>query len=161
MNINIPTSILGLKGQRVNDISCNQSSNILTITCRRDKRYKPLDSVHKEAGAINLYVRRTIHDLPLFGHRVQIEIELIQVLTKENKRRMEHCDFVDKGCYYTKRFCCLISGLCRYMTTSAVALHFNLRWETVKNMDKKHLQNTLPALHPERIWLFRFLCCSL
>lgn len=144
MSINIPTPILGLKGQCVNKINCDSDSNIITIICRRDQRYSPIDPIHKKVGTINCYVRRIIHDLPLLSYRVQIEIELAQVLTKDNKRRIECCDFVDKGCYYTKRFCRLISGLCRYMTISAVAKHFNLRWETVKNMDKQHLQDTLP-----------------
>ena len=70
---------------------------------------------------------------------------------------MEYCPFVDKGSYYTKRFCCLISGLCRYMTISAVAKHFNLRWETVKNMDKQHLQDTLPALDPTKLFCLKYL----
>ncbi len=157
MSINIPSSILSLKGQCVNGIFQDPSSNTLTITCRRDRRYKPLEPVHEKPGGINRYVRRTVQDIPLSGHNVHIEIELTQVLTKDKKRRMEVCDFVDTGCPYTKRFCRLISGLCRYMTISAVALHFDLRWETVKNMDKKYLQNTLPALHPEKLLGLRYL----
>jgi transposase len=157
MSINIPTPILGLKGQCVNKINCDSDSNIITIICRRDQRYSPIDPIHKKVGTINCYVRRIIHDLPLLSYRVQIEIELAQVLTKDNKRRIECCDFVDKGCYYTKRFCRLISGLCRYMTISAVAKHFNLRWETVKNMDKQHLQDTLPALNPSTLTNLKYL----
>src|SRR6185437_13311729 len=157
MSINIPTSILGLKGQCVNSINCNPESHIITISCRRDKRYKPIDPIEKKPGAINRYVRRTIHDLPIWCFRVQIEIELAQVLTQANTRHIELCDFVDKGCYYTKRFCRLISGLCRYMTISAVSNHFCLRWETVKNMDKQHLQDTLPALDPSTLTNLKYL----
>lgn len=157
MNINIPAAILDLKGQCVNSINCNSTTNIITITCERDKRYKAIDPITKTPGRVNCYVRRSIHDLPLLRHRVQIEIELVQVLTKDNKRRIEMCDFVDKGCYYTKRFCCLVSGLCRYMTISAVSKHFNLRWETVKNMDKEHLQNTLPALNPAELFNLKYI----
>jgi transposase len=131
MSINIPSPILGLKGQCVNSISCDSTTNC--------------------------YVRRIIHDLPLLACRCKIEIELAQVLTKDNKRRIESCDFVDKGCYYTKRFCRLISGLCRHMTISAVAKHFELRWETVKNMDKQYLQETLPALNPAELINLKYL----
>lgn len=157
MSINIPAQILDLKGQCVNTIECNSATNVITIICQRDKRYRARDPITKHPGTVNCYVRRVIHDLPLLSHRVQIDIELAQVQTKDNKRRMESCDFVDKGCYYTKRFCRLISGLCRYMTISAVSKHFNLRWETVKNMDKQHLQDTLPALNPAKLFNLKYL----
>ncbi len=157
MSINILSPILGLKGQCVNQIHHDSALNTLTIHCRRDKRYSIKDPISQKPGTVNCYVRRVIHDLPLLSLRVNVEIELAQVLTKENKRRIEHCDFVDKGSYYTKRFCSLVSGLCRYMTISAVAKHFNLRWETVKNMDKEHLQETLPALDPSKLTDLKYL----
>ena len=157
MNINIPSPILDLKGQCVNTINCDFATHTITIICRRDGRYKPKDPISNKQGTVNCYVRRVIHDLPLLARRCQIEIELAQVLTKDNKRRIESCDFVDKGCYYTKRFCRLISGLCRHMTISSVAKHYELRWETVKNMDKQHLQETLPALNPTQLVDLKYL----
>jgi len=157
MSINIPESILELKGQCVNQIDCNELTNTITISCHRDKRFTPIDPVTHLPGTINCYVRRAVHDAPLFGCRLQIEIELAQVLAVDGKRHIERCDFVDKGCYYTKRFCLLISGLCRHMTISAVAKHFGLRWETVKNIDKAHLQDTLPSLIPEELTNLKYL----
>lgn len=157
MSISIPESILGLKGQCVNQIDCNERTNTITIFCNRDKRFTPIDPVTHSPGTINCYVRRTVHDAPLFGCRLQIEIELAQVLSVDDKRHMERCDFVDKGCYYTKRFCRLIGGLCRHMTISAVAKHFGLRWETVKNIDKAYLQDTLPSLIPEELTNLKYL----
>lgn len=157
MNINIPSPILGLKGQCVKTIDHDSVAHTITIVCHRDSRYKPIDPISNKQGTVNCYVRRTIHDLPLLTCRCQIEIELAQVLTKDNKRRIESCDFVDKGCYYTKRFCRLISGLCRHMTISAVAKHYELRWETVKNMDKQHLQQTLPALNPSELTDLKYI----
>jgi len=37
------------------------------------------------------------------------------------------------------------------MSISAVAKHFGLRWETVKNIDKAYLEETLPSLSPEEL----------
>lgn len=157
MSINIPESILGLKGQCVNQIDCNELTNTITISCNRDKRFTPVDPVSHSVGTINRYVRRVVHDAPLCGRRVQIEIELAQVLTYDGKRHIEHCDFVDKGYYYTKRFCRFVSGLCRHMTISAVSKHLGLRWETVKNIDKAYLEHTLPSLHPEELTGLKYL----
>lgn len=157
MNINIPASILGLKGQCVNSINCNSTANTIEIECRRDKRKKAKDPVSGKGGTVNCYVRRIITDLPIVNHRVKIQIELAQISTKDNRRLIERCEFVDKGCYYTKRFCRLVSGLCRHMPISAVGKHFSLRWETVKNMDKQHLQDTLPALDPSMLHSLKYL----
>lgn len=157
MSINIPDFILGLKGQCVNVVNCSQSANLITIQCRRNKRYSAKDPISKKPGTVNRYVRRSVHDMPLLNYRVEINIELAEVLTKNNQRLIEYCDFVDKGCYYTKRFCRLISGLCRHMTVSAVAKHFAIRWETVKNMDKRYLEETLPALNPSELINLKYL----
>jgi transposase len=157
MSINIPESILKLKGQCVNKINCNEYTNTITISCCRDKRFAPIDPETCRPGTINCYVRRMIHDVPFLDYRLQIEIELAQVLSINNKRHIERCNFVDKGCYYTRRFCRLISGLCRHMSISAVAKHFGLRWETVKNIDKAHLQDTLPLLNPEELTNLTYL----
>ncbi len=102
-------------------------------------------------GTINQYVRRQVTDLPLFGYPCVLDIELAQVWISKNERRLEQCDFVDKGFRYTKRFCQLASGLCRHMSIQAVSRHLNVRWETVKNMDRYVLESTLPALDPSQL----------
>ena len=79
------------------------------------------------------------------GYPCYLEIELAQVFISKNERRIEQCDFVDKGCRFTQRYCHLISGLCRHMSIQAVSRHLKIRWETVKNIDKAYLEKTLPA----------------
>ncbi len=85
------------------------------------------------------YIKRHVRDLPLFGKPCFVEIELAQVFTAKNSRRIENCSFVEKGNRFTHRFCHMISGLCRHMSIQAVSKHLNLRWETVKNIDKIYL----------------------
>ncbi|MHB1947366.1 MAG: hypothetical protein ACYCQI_04540 [Gammaproteobacteria bacterium] len=62
MSINIPSPILGLKGQCVNTINCDSSTHTITIICQRDHRYKPIDPISNKQGTVNRYVRRIIHD---------------------------------------------------------------------------------------------------
>jgi transposase len=71
-------------------------------------------------------------------------------MDQQNFRRLKHGHFVDKGCRYTKRFCRLVSGLCRHMCIQAVSRHLGVRWETLKNMDHV-LESTLPALDPSQL----------
>ena len=151
MSIPMPSAVFKFPGQVVNDVAYGASSNQLIFACRRDRRRKVLDPETGQSGTINRYVRRRIKDTPLFGCYNIIEIELAEVRLSNGVRRIEEVCFVEKGCYYTKRFCKLISGLCRHMTIQSVAKHFDLRWETVKNMDKLYLQTTLPALNPGKL----------
>ncbi len=151
MGTNIPSDILSLQGQRVNQIKHNPDLNQVVIHCSRDRRRKVIDPVTGRQGTVNQYVRRQVTDLPLFGYPCVLDIELAQVWISKNERRLEQCDFVDKGCRYTKRFCQLVSGLCRHMSIQAVSRHLNVRWETVKNMDRYVLESTLPALDPSQL----------
>lgn len=151
MNIGIPRNILGLKGQRVNEIKLDKEEQQLVIQCSRDRRRNAVDPITGKKGTINQYVRRQVRDLPLFGCRCVIEVELAQVFISKNERRMERCEFVDNGCRFTQRFCQLISGLCRHMSIQAVSRHLGVRWETVKNIDKAYLAETLPALDPTQL----------
>jgi transposase len=86
-----------------------------------------------------------------------LDVELAQVATANGRRLLEACDFVDKGNRYTKRFCRLVSGLCRHMSVSTVSRHLKLRWETVKKMDKFYLESTLPALDPSKLIGLKYL----
>jgi transposase len=157
MGIGISKNILGLTGQRVNEIKLDQEQQTLVIHCSRDGRRKAVDPVTGKNGTINRYVRRQVRDLPLWGYPCVIEVELAQVFIGKNERRVEYCEFVDKGCRFTRRFCRMISGLCRHMSIQAVSRHLGLRWETVKNIDKSYLVETLPALNPAQLTGLKYI----
>jgi len=151
MGTSIPIDILSLKGQRVNKIEHDQAQNQVIIHCSRDRRKSPVDPSSGLKGTVNQYVRRQVRDLPFMGLPCLIDIELAQVRIKEKVRHIEACAFIDKGSRYTKRFCKLVSGMCRHMSIQAVSRHLNLRWETVKNMDKAYLEASLPDLDPKHL----------
>ncbi len=104
MGIDIQRDILGLKGQRVNPIQRDEQEQQLVIHCSRDRRRNAIDPVTGRKGTVNRYVRRQIRDVPLFGYPCVIEVELAQVFISKSERRMEHCELVDKGCRFTRRF---------------------------------------------------------
>ncbi len=151
MGISISAQILGLKGQRINEIKLDELGRQIIIHCGRDQRRKVIDPVTGQQGTVNRYVRRQVRDMPLFGYPCLIEIELAQVFISKNERRVEQLEFVDKGCRFTRRYCQMISGLCRHMSIQAVSRHLGLRWETVKNIDKSYLVDSLPGLDPRKL----------
>jgi len=91
------------------------------------------------------------------GRMCTLEIELAQVYVNKNERRIERSPFVDKGVHFTHRLCQLVSGLCRHMSIQAVSKHLKIRWETVKNIDKKYLHKTLPALDPTQLKNLKYI----
>jgi len=151
MTTSISAYIFALKGQKINKIYQNKVSQELIIDCSRDRRYKALDPITGHKGTINQYVTREVRDLPLLGQPCIIKIELAQVYTQKNYRKIENCSFVDKGSRFTKRFCQMVSGLCRYMSIQTVSRHLKLRWETTKKMDKAYLEQSLPDLDPSKL----------
>jgi len=157
MGIDIQRNILSLKGQCVNQIKLDDEEEQLVICCRRDRRRNAIDPVTGQKGTVNRYVRRQVRDVPLFGYPCVIEMELAQVFISKNERRMERCEFVDKGWRFTRRFCRMISGLCRHMSIQAVSRHLGLRWETVKNIDKAYMEEALPALDPTQVTDLKYL----
>ena len=157
MSLNIPSQILSLPGQRVKQVQHDLSENKLMFYCDRDRRFRTTPPSGSRVASINRYVRRTIRDIPMCGYDCHIEIELAQIVTTDGKRRMESAEFIDSANRYTKRICRLVSGLCRHMTIQAVSRHLNIRWETVKNIDKDYLESTLPALDPEKLTGLKYI----
>ena len=97
MNTSIPVSILSLKGQRVNKIEHHEERQQVLIHCCRDRRRKAIDPITGQAGVVNQYVSREVKDVPFLGHPCVLMIELAQVRTGRNVRRLEYCEFVDKA----------------------------------------------------------------
>lgn len=151
MSLSISSKILSFPGQLVKGCDHDLSASTITIRCERDKRYRYYDPITKRPSKPIKTVKRIVRDLPLYGFDSHVEIELAQVKSPHGRRLIEACPFVDKGERFTNRFCQMISGLCRHMSIKAVSTHLNVRWETVKNIDKAYLQETLPALDPSAL----------
>lgn len=148
--------IVGLRGQVVNAVTVG-GGGVVRVHCRRDARYRPMDARTGQRGRVNRWLRRTVWDVPMFGHRVALDIEYLEIAVGARDRRVEQLDFVAAGARYTHRLAELISGLCRHMSLSAVAQWTGLAWRTVKDMDRAHLCATLPALNPRDLTGLRVL----
>ena len=153
----IPSRILEFKGQCVNQVEVDNNANKLTIICHRDKRFNALDPNTGKKGKVNTLAKKMVRDIPIFGFKTFVQVERAQVRLAGNIRRLESLSFTDTNCFYTLRFCYLVSGLCRHMSIQAVSRHLNLRWEMVKNMDRYCLAQTLPNLVPEDLKDLRYI----
>ena len=146
MGMTIAPKIADYRGQCIESVRMSESA--IHIHCRRDKRFGFRGGNSGAPGLLNRWHRRVVEDVPLFGLRTLVDIQYAQVLVGKGKVEVEGLPFVASGSRVTNRFARLISGLCRYMPVSAVALYVGLRWNTVKNIDKAWIEKTLPMKQP-------------
>jgi hypothetical protein len=65
-----------LRGQVVNAVTV-EGGGVVRIQCRRDARYRSMDARTGQRGRVNRRLRRTVWDVPMFGHRVSLDIEYL------------------------------------------------------------------------------------
>ena len=140
--------MLSLCGQVINKVTPCDDGGWLVV-CRRNRRFKPRDRKQGMKQPVRQLLRRRVTDLPVMGQPFKLDVELALVTGPDGRRQMEHSELVDPYCRYTRRMCRLISAMCRHMSISAVARHLKLDWRTVKTIDQRYLEQTLPALVPE------------
>ena len=130
MGTAIPAEILRVRGQVVKAVAV-EGPGVVCVSCRRDGRFVPVDAVTGLRGRPNRRLRRRVWDVPLFGHRVALDIEYLEIAIGARDRRVERLAFVESGARYTKRLAELVSALCRHLPISAVARWTGLAWRTV------------------------------
>lgn len=157
MGATIPVGIMGYQGQVIKDIRVDETAGKISIVCRRDRRRKPVDASNGRAGSIHRYKRRTIRDVPLLGYACEVEIEYAQTYLSPSHIRVEALPFVAPKARVTRRYARLISGLCRHMSISSVALHTGLRWGSVKAIDVAYLAETISMPRPQTLCGIRYL----
>jgi transposase len=153
----IPAKILGLEGQVIKDVVFDEDAGRVRVVCRRDRRRRPVDRRTGRRGSVNRLLRRTILDVPLGGHRCEIEIEYAESFLSPGDVRVEALPFVLPKARVTQRFARLIAGMARHMPISAVARHTGLSWDSVKAIECAHLAETLPIPRPQTLEGLRYL----
>jgi transposase len=153
----IPAKILGLEGQVIKDVLFNEESGRVRVICDRDRRRRPVDHRTGRRGAVNRLLRRTVLDVPLGGHRCEIEIEYAETFLSPGHVRVEALSFVSPKARVTKRFARLIAGMARHMPISTVARHTGLSWDSVKAIECAHLAETMPIPRPQTLEGIRYL----
>ena len=153
----IPAKILGLEGQVIKDVLFNEETGLVRVICDRDRRRRPVDHSTGRRGSVNRLLRRTILDVPLGGHRCEIEIEYAEVFLSHGHVRVEQLPFVVPKVRVTRRYARFIAGMARHMPISTVARHTGLSWDSVKSIECAHLAETIPIPDPRSLEGIRYL----
>lgn len=157
MGAAIPVGIMGYQGQVIERVEHDAMCGTVRISCRRDRRVRPIATGTGRGGGVHRLKRRWVSDLPLAGQACQVEIEYAEVFISPSVIRVEQLPFVEPTTRVTKRYARLISGLCRHMPISAVARHTGLRWGTIKSIDQAYLASTIKPVSPQTLEGIRYL----
>jgi len=116
--------------------------NVASIDIHPDVRFAPICyKCKKKAVTTYQKVYRAVRDLNIGNTVIFLNLLYRKVVCAECRCvRTEYFDFVEPYLRVTKRLAQCIHELCKVMTVKEVAEHFGLDWKTVKEIDKKFLE---------------------
>jgi len=114
------------------------------LRLRRDRsRAAYCSGCWREAQAIHDLEWRTVRDLPLFEHAVELELPRVRVACAQCGPKLELLGWLEPYARVTRRLAESVARLCAVMSIRHVAEYFGLNWKTVKEIDKRSLQRRL------------------
>ena len=99
---------------------------------------QPVDAVHDTE-------ERWVRDLPLLGTPVVLLVHRCRLACPRCGPKVEHLDWLGRHQRVTRRLAESVARLARVLPLKHVAEYFRLHWTTVKEIDKRCLQETLGA----------------
>lgn len=111
----------------------------------RADRVKLCSGCQQPAEAVHDQQERWIHDLPIFESPVELLVHRCRVHCRRCGPKLEHLSWLGPYQRVTNRLALSVARLCRIVPIKHVAEYFGLHWETVKAIDKAHLEASLPA----------------
>jgi len=95
------------------------------------------------ANSIHDNEERRIRDLPVFEVPVELVIPRLRVLCPQCGPKLEQLDWLEPYARVTRRLAASVARLCKVMSIRHVAAFYGLAWDTVKQIDCRHLEREL------------------
>jgi transposase len=86
---------------------------------------------------------RRVRDLPLFEVPVELVLPRLRVLCPNCGPKLEHLDWLEPYSRVTSRLASSVARMCKVMALVHVAQLYGLAWDTVKQIDCRHLEREL------------------
>src|SRR5580692_12871073 len=109
------------------------------------ERTKRCSSCRQSVEAVHDTEERWVQDLPILGTPVELLVHRCRLACPRCGPKLEHLDWLAPYSRLTRRFMDNVAQLCQVLPIRHVADYFDLHWATVKEIDKAHLNATLPA----------------
>jgi transposase len=107
-----------------------------------DQRFQPVCHLcGNKAAAVHSWSQRSVRDLNLASTQVWLRCDYRKLLCAHCHRiSIEDLELFHPYLRVTRRLAAEIHKLCKLMTVTDVARHFQLDWKTVKDIDKQYLE---------------------
>ena len=102
---------------------------------------------------------RTLRDLPILGYQVWLRAKLRRVRCPQCGPKMEQVSWLDRYARLTRRLADTVAHWCSKLPIRHVAELFGLHWDTVRQLDRRRLEqllNALPEAEPRRLVMDEF-----
>lgn len=117
----------------------------------RTDRPKLCSGCREPVAAVHDRQERWIQDLPLFDTAVELLVHRCRLDCSRCGPKLEHLSWLAPYQRVTQRLALSVARLCRRLPVKHVAEYFDLHWDTVKAIDKAHLESTLPERDLSRV----------
>jgi transposase len=107
-----------------------------------DQRFQPVCHLcGKKAPAVHSWTQRSVRDLNMASTQLWLRCDYRKLLCGHCQRiSTEDLELFHPYLRVTRRLAAAIHQLCKRMTVTDVARHFQLDWKTVKDIDKQYLE---------------------
>lgn len=112
----------------------------IIIDLERESRRHVCDGCGQEVSSKHSSYMQEVRHLRLFRYQTVLRFEKIKVRCPRCGVRAERIDFLYEGARVTKELAHETAELCKVMTIEDISVFEGLHWETVKNIDKKAIQ---------------------
>ena len=86
---------------------------------------------------------RRVRDLPIFDVPVELNLPRLRVLCATCGPKLERLDWLEPYSRVTSRLAASVARMCKAMALLHVARFYGLAWDTVKQIDRRHLEREL------------------
>lgn len=91
---------------------------------------------------------RVVRDLPILGHPVWLAVQMRRVSCQHCGTRSEAVSWLDRHARVTKRLAEFVALWCQKLPVAHVCQLTGLHWETVRRIERSHLEQHLASLPP-------------
>jgi transposase len=84
-----------------------------------------------------------VRDLPIFEVAVELVVPRLRVLCPQCGPKLEQLDWLEPYSRVTTRLAASVARMCKVMALTHVAGYYGLGWDTVKQIDARHLEREL------------------
>jgi len=132
--------VLGTVGRRVQD---DGRAEVWIALLPRPGYPRRCHSCGQTTTAIHDTEERWVRDLQILDAETRLLLHRVRVNCPNCGPRIEELDWLVAYARLTRRLGENVARLCQVLPVKQVAEYYGLHWDTVKRLDKEHLQRTL------------------